>query len=58
MNIWHEYGRNSSSVKKSLMQQVFETRLNIAESAIKTQQVTAFDLMVDLLVADVKSFAR
>lgn len=41
------------SHKKSLMQHVFETRLNIAELAIKNQSAAAFDLMAELLFADV-----
>jgi type I restriction enzyme, R subunit len=41
--------------KKSLMQRVFETRLDIAELAVKYQDSAAFDIMTNLLLADINS---
>ncbi len=43
------------SVKKSLMQRVFETRINTAELALEHQNKNAFELMTKLLLADVRS---
>ena len=43
------------SANKSLMQQLFEARLDIAELAVKAQDTKSFDLMVELLKADLKS---
>ncbi|MFC1765494.1 DEAD/DEAH box helicase family protein [Planctomycetota bacterium] len=43
------------SVKKSLMQRIFETRMDITELAIKHQTPSAFDCMTELLLADVRS---
>jgi type I restriction enzyme R subunit len=45
----------SPSAKKSLMQRVFETRLDVAELAVKHQQSAVFECMTELLLADVRS---
>lgn len=45
----------SPSISKSLMQQIFETRLNVAEEAIAEQELPAFKMAVELLEKDVRS---
>jgi len=40
---------------KSLMQHVFEARLNLAQTALERQQAAAFDLAIELLRGDIES---
>lgn len=45
----------SPSVQKSLMQTVFEARMNIAEEALSKQNLPVFEMAVELLVKDVRA---
>lgn len=43
------------SVDKSLMQKIFEARMNIAEESLARQNLPAFEMAVELLAKDVRS---
>jgi type I restriction enzyme, R subunit len=45
----------SPSPTKSLMQQIFEARLNVAEEGIARQELSAFEMAVELLGKDVRA---
>ena len=53
-----DYTPAEPSRKVSLMEQVFESRLILAETALEKQHTVAFDLAIDLLHADIKALTN
>jgi len=57
-NFWYfdeQYKETEPSVQKSLLQHLFEARLEVAEAALKQMEESVFQHAVDVIVSDVRA---